>query len=194
MGKVFILFFAATLLISTKAASQLHLKALPDSMKPGLSIRVLPQNFYNQHLSFTCKKEVQLQKLTTLPLYIRLGSKEAVDYLEGIGRLEIFKHDVDLTHYALERMKEVPGLRVLGTANEHAGAISFVMDAAHPHDLTTFADRYGLAMRGGHHCNQPLMRRFGVPGSTRASFYLYNTREEIDRMIEILQKAVKFFK
>lgn len=123
-----------------------------------------------------------------------IGLAAAVDYLEGIGRAEIFKHDVDLATYGLERMKEVPGLRVLGTAREHAGVISFVMDAAHPHDLTTFADRYGLAMRGGHHCNQPLMRRFGVTGSTRASFYLYNTREEIDRMIEILQKVVSFFK
>lgn len=123
-----------------------------------------------------------------------IGLAAAIDYLEGIGRAEIFEHDVDLTRYALGRMKELSGLRVLGTAKEHAGVISFVMDAAHPHDLTTFADRYGLAMRGGHHCNQPLMRRFGVTGSTRASFYLYSTREEIDRMIDILQKAVDFFK
>ena len=67
------------------------------------------------------------------------------------------------------------------------------MEAAHPHDLTTFADQYGLALRGGHHCNQPLMRRFGVPGTTRASFYFYNTTEEIDRMIEILHTAARFF-
>ena len=68
-----------------------------------------------------------------------------------------------------------------------------MMDAAHPHDLTTIADQHGLAMRGGHHCNQPLMRRFGVSGTTRASFYFYNTTEEIDRMIEILHAAVRFF-
>ena len=123
-----------------------------------------------------------------------IGLAAAIDYLEGIGRTEIFEHDVELTTYALRKMKDLSGLRVLGNAKEHAGAISFVMDAAHPHDLTTFADRYGLAMRGGHHCNQPLMRRFGVTGSTRASFYLYNTREEVDRMIEILQKAIQFFK
>jgi cysteine desulfurase/selenocysteine lyase len=123
-----------------------------------------------------------------------IGLAAAIDYLEGIGRDEIFKHDVDLAQYALERMKNLPGLRVIGTAKEHAGVISFIMDAAHPHDLTTFADRYGLAMRGGHHCNQPLMRRFGVTGTTRASFYLYSTREEIDRMIDILQKAIQFFK
>jgi cysteine desulfurase/selenocysteine lyase len=123
-----------------------------------------------------------------------IGLAAAIDYLEGIGRDEIFKHDVDLAQYALERTKNLPGLRVIGTAKEHAGVISFIMDAAHPHDLTTFADRYGLAMRGGHHCNQPLMRRFGVTGTTRASFYLYSTREEIDRMIDILQKAIQFFK
>jgi len=123
-----------------------------------------------------------------------IGLAAAIDYLEGIGRDKIFKHDVDLAQYALVRMKNLPGLRVIGTAKEHAGVISFIMDAAHPHDLTTFADRYGLAMRGGHHCNQPLMRRFGVTGTTRASFYLYSTREEIDRMIDILQKAIQFFK
>ena len=141
----------------------------------------------------TFKKPPQRFEAGTPNIAGAIGLAAAVDYLEGISRAEIFEHDVDLTRYALERMKEVPGLRVLGTAKEHAGAISFVMDAAHPHDLTTFADQYGLAMRGGHHCNQPLMRRFGVSGTTRASFYFYNTTEEIDRMIEILHAAVRFF-
>ncbi|HXL24609.1 MAG TPA: cysteine desulfurase [Chthoniobacterales bacterium] len=123
-----------------------------------------------------------------------IGLAAAIDYIEGIGRAEIFEHDVDLAGYALKGMAELPGLRVIGTAQERGGVISFVMDAAHPHDLTTFADRYGLAMRGGHHCNQPLMRRFDVTGTSRASFYFYSTREEIDRMIDILRKAVRFFK
>ena len=123
-----------------------------------------------------------------------IGLAAAIDYLEGIGRAEIFKHDVDLADYALKGMADVAGLRVVGPTKERAGVISFVMDAAHPHDLTTFADQYGLALRGGHHCNQPLMRRFGLTGTTRASFYFYNNREEIDRMIDILQKAVRFFK
>jgi len=123
-----------------------------------------------------------------------IGLAAAIDYLEGIGRAEIFEHDVDLARYALKRMTRFRGLRVIGPTKDRAGVISFVMDAAHPHDLTTFADRYGLAMRGGHHCNQPLMRRFGVTGTTRASFYLYSNREEIDRMIDILQKAIQFFK
>ena len=123
-----------------------------------------------------------------------IGLGAAIDYLEGIGRAEIFQHDVDLASYALDRMAELPGLRVIGPREDRAGVISFVMDAAHPHDLTTFADQYGLALRGGHHCNQPLMRRFNVPGTSRASFYFYNNKEEIDRMIDILQKAIRFFK
>src|SRR5205807_938885 len=83
-----------------------------------------------------------------------------------------------------EILTEVPGTRVFGPKEERGALVGFVMDAAHPHDLTTFADQYGLAMRGGHHCNQPLMRRFDVSGTTRASFYFYNMIEEIDRMIE----------
>ncbi len=122
-----------------------------------------------------------------------IGLAAAIDYIEQIGRSAIFEHDSQLTHYALERFSELPGMRLLGPSDQRGAIIGFVMDTAHPHDLTTFADQYGLAMRGGHHCNQPLMRRFGVPGTTRASFYFYNTTEEIDRMIEILNDAVRFF-
>jgi cysteine desulfurase / selenocysteine lyase len=122
-----------------------------------------------------------------------IGLAAAIDYLEGIGRAEIFRHDADLAAYAMNRLAELPGLRVLGPKEVRGALVSFVMESAHPHDLTTFADQYGLAMRGGHHCNQPLMHRFGVSGTTRASFYFYNTREEIDRMIDILQAATRFF-
>ena len=122
-----------------------------------------------------------------------IGLEAAIDYIEQIGRPAIFEHDTELAHYAMERLEELPGMRVLGPREERGALVGFVMKAAHPHDLTTFADRYGLALRGGHHCNQPLMRRFGLPGTTRASFYFYNTKEEIDRMIEILSEAVRFF-
>ena len=122
-----------------------------------------------------------------------IGLAAAIDYLERIGRPAIFEHDVELARYAMQRLVELPGMRVLGPPTERGALVGFVMDAAHPHDLTTFADRYGLAMRGGHHCNQPLMRRFGLPGTTRASFYFYNTSEEIDRMVEILHAATRFF-
>jgi cysteine desulfurase/selenocysteine lyase len=122
-----------------------------------------------------------------------IGLAAAIDYIEGIGRPTIFEHDARLTSYAMERFTELEGMRILGPAGERGAIVGFVMDKVHPHDLTTFADRRGLALRGGHHCNQPLMRRFGLPGTTRASFYFYNTTEEIDRMIEILREAARFF-
>ena len=122
-----------------------------------------------------------------------IGLAAAIDYIEQIGRPAIFEHDTQLAHYAAERLTELTGMHVLGPTGERGALVGFVMDAVHPHDLTTFADQYGLALRGGHHCNQPLMRRFGVSGTTRASFYFYNTTEEIDRMIEILHRAVRFF-
>ena len=122
-----------------------------------------------------------------------IGLAAAIDYLEGLGRPTIFEHDSRLTKYAQERFGELPGLRLLGPKGERGAILGFVMDAAHPHDLTTFADQRGLALRGGHHCNQPLMRRFGLPGTTRASFYFYNTTDEIDRMIDILRDASRFF-
>ena len=122
-----------------------------------------------------------------------IGLAAAIDYIEQIGRPAIFEHDSDLANYATQRLSELPGMRVFGPTAQRGALVGFVMDAAHPHDLTTFADQYGLALRGGHHCNQPLMRRFGVSGTTRASFYFYNTTEEIDRMIEILRDAVRFF-
>ena len=122
-----------------------------------------------------------------------IGLAEAIDYIDRIGRGAIFEHDSQLARYAFDRVNELPGTRVFGPAEERGALVGFVMEAAHPHDLTTFADQYGLALRGGHHCNQPLMRRFGVSGTTRASFYFYNTMEEIDQMIEILHKATRFF-
>jgi cysteine desulfurase / selenocysteine lyase len=122
-----------------------------------------------------------------------IGLAAAIDYIERIGRPAILEHDSELARYAAERLTELPGTRIFGPSGQRGALVGFVMNAAHPHDLTTFADQYGLAMRGGHHCNQPLMRRFGVSGTTRASFYFYNTIEEIDRMIEILQRAMRFF-
>ncbi len=122
-----------------------------------------------------------------------IGLAAAIDYLDGIGRDRIAEHDAQLTCYALDRFAELPGMRILGPAGERGAILGFVMDRVHPHDLTTFADQRGLALRGGHHCNQPLMRRFGLPGTTRASFYFYNTTEEVDRMIDILRDAARFF-
>lgn len=117
----------------------------------------------------------------------------AIDYLESIGRQAIFDHDAQLTSYALQRMSEIEGLKIFGPMQERGALVAFSLEGAHPHDLTEFANTQGLALRGGHHCTQPLMRKLKVPSTTRASFYFYNTRDEIDRMIDILLGAKKFF-
>jgi len=122
-----------------------------------------------------------------------IGLAAAIHYIEQIGRDRIFQHDSELTRRAEEGLRNIPEMRLIGASNARATLVSFVMSNAHPHDLTTYADQYGLAMRGGHHCNQPLMRKFGLPGTTRASFYFYNTPAEVDRMIEIMAAAARFF-
>src|SRR5205085_1658959 len=101
-----------------------------------------------------------------------IGLAAAMDYIDGIGRSAIFEHDSELARYAVDRLDELPGTRVFGPREERGALVGFVIDAAHPHDLTTFADQYGLAMRGGHHCNQPLMRLFAcmatiLPAATK---------------------------
>ena len=122
-----------------------------------------------------------------------IGLAAAIDYLEQIGRPVIFEHDAQLARYAAERLTELPGMHILGPTEERGALVGFVMDAAHPHDLTTFADQYGLALRGGHHCNQPLMKKLGVESTARASFYFYNTTAEIDRFVEVVRDIQKFF-
>ena len=117
----------------------------------------------------------------------------AVDYLEAVGRDNILKHDAELVQHAIERMSEIQGLRIYGPKANRGPLVAFALEGAHPHDLTTYANSYGLALRGGHHCTQPLMRKLKVASTTRASFYFYNTLEEIDRMISILQDARHFF-
>jgi cysteine desulfurase/selenocysteine lyase len=99
-----------------------------------------------------------------------------------------------VTEYALERLAEVPGVRVLGPGSEHKGGVaSFTFQGVHPHDVAQILDRDGIAVRAGHHCAQPLHERFGIPASTRASFYLYTTYHEVDVLIEGLYKVKKVF-
>lgn len=123
------------------------------------------------------------------------GLAAAIDFIESIGRQAIWDHDQALTQHMLARLAEVPGIRVLGQdAGVPRGAVAaFTTASAHPHDLVTFADERAVALRGGHHCNQPLMRRFKVPSTTRASVYFYNTMDEVDQMIDTLKQAVQFF-
>lgn len=123
-----------------------------------------------------------------------IGLGAAIDYLQAIGLENIEKHGQQLADHALAKLGEIPGIRVLGPQTGPRGSLAaFHTEFAHPHDLVEFANSHGIAMRGGHHCTQPLMRRFKVPGTTRASFYLYNTPAEIDRLADVLDQARKFF-
>jgi len=126
------------------------------------------------------------------------GLHAAMDYLDGIGRERIAAHDAELAALAFRRLKALDGVRVFGPdpsgGQEHAGAVSFVMEAVHAHDVVTLADQLGLALRGGHHCNQPLMKKLGVPATVRASFYLYNTHEDVERLIEGMEEIVTYFR
>jgi cysteine desulfurase / selenocysteine lyase len=122
-----------------------------------------------------------------------VGLAAAIDYLENIGRAAIAEHDAKLAQHALARLDELPGIRIFGPREGRGALVGFAAEWAHPHDLTQYANEHGLAMRGGHHCNQPLMRKLRVPGTSRASFYFYNTIAEVDRMAEILAAARAFF-
>ena len=121
-----------------------------------------------------------------------VGLGAAIDYLTGLGLDAVSAHEHDLLDYANARLAEVPGLTPVGTAPGKASVLSFTTDWAHPHDLATLLDRYGIAVRVGHHCAEPLMHRFGISGTSRASFGLYNTRAEADALVEGLFKARAF--
>jgi cysteine desulfurase / selenocysteine lyase len=122
-----------------------------------------------------------------------IGLNVAMDYLETIGRPAIQANDHYLGEIAYERLSGLPGIRILGPRRERAGLISFQLGATHAHDLVAYADQFGIALRGGHHCNQPLMRKLGLQATARASFYFYNTESEIDRLAEVLEAATKYF-
>ncbi|PYJ08330.1 MAG: cysteine desulfurase [Verrucomicrobia bacterium] len=122
-----------------------------------------------------------------------VGLHAAMDYLEAIGRDRIFAHDQELVGYAVERLRQFAGIRIFGPRQGRAGLVSFVLPNAHALDVATMVDQRGVALRAGHHCNQPLMTKLGVPATLRASFYFYNTKEEVDRFIEILDRVRKLF-
>jgi cysteine desulfurase/selenocysteine lyase len=117
------------------------------------------------------------------------GLGAAIEYVNAIGLDAISKCEHELLGYANERLAEIEGLRIIGTAPHKVGVISMVLDYAHPHDIATVLDTEGVAVRAGHHCAQPLMRRYGVPATARASFSMYNTREDVDRLVLALQKV-----
>jgi cysteine desulfurase / selenocysteine lyase len=122
-----------------------------------------------------------------------IGLGAAIDYIQSIGKPRIRAHENDLSKYAHERLREINSLRIIGTAREKGAIVSFEMKGAHPHDVATIIDRSGVAVRAGTHCVMPLLARFGVTATCRASFALYNTRSEVDRLADALIKAQDFF-
>jgi cysteine desulfurase/selenocysteine lyase len=147
---------------------------------------------------------VELEHSTFLPPPLRfeagtpnvagvIGLAAALDYLEGLDRAGGAVHERALLDYASGVLGELPGLRIIGTARDKAGVISFTLAQAHPSDISMILDQQGIAIRAGHHCAQPLMRRFGVAATARASFALYNTRSEVDALAVGLKKAIDLF-
>ena len=122
-----------------------------------------------------------------------IGLGTAVEFLTGLGLEAVAAHERDVLEYATEALDEMDGIRIIGTAPEKAGIVSFVMEGVHPHDVGTIADRHGVAIRAGHHCAMPLMRRYGVPATSRASLALYNTTADIDALVESLRKVQEIF-
>ncbi len=122
-----------------------------------------------------------------------IGLGAAMEYLSAIGMDAIAQHEQTLLAYATEGLRSLPDLRLVGTAKNKAGVVSFIMDSAHPHDIGTVLDRQGIAIRAGHHCAQPLMERLGIPATARASFGLYTTKEDIDALIDGIGKVRRLF-
>lgn len=120
-----------------------------------------------------------------------IAVKAALDYMTGLGKENIAAHEHDLLQYATEQLSELEGLRIIGQAKEKIGVISFVLDGIHHQDTGVILDQQGIAVRTGHHCTMPLMQRFGIAGTTRASFAVYNTRDEVDRLVQGLRRVQK---
>jgi cysteine desulfurase / selenocysteine lyase len=121
------------------------------------------------------------------------GLKAAIEYMNGIGMGKIAAHEHDLLEYATEVVGQLPGVKLIGTAREKASVLSFVLEEAHPHDIGTILDQEGIAVRTGHHCAQPVMERYGIPATVRASFAAYNTRGEIDALARGIRKVREVF-
>jgi cysteine desulfurase / selenocysteine lyase len=150
-------------------------------------------------------KEVTFEKTTynDLPYKFEAGTPNIADtiafgaalkWTAQIGKEKIRKHEQEILQYATERLKEIPGLRIIGNANEKISLVSFVIDKIHPQDIGILLDNRGIAVRTGHHCVEPVMVRFCIPGTVRASFAMYNTKEEVDELITGLHKAIKLLK
>jgi len=129
----------------------------------------------------------------TPPIVQAIGLGAAIDYVDALGRDAVAEHEAELTAYAQERLQRINSLRLIGTAPGKGGIFSFAIDGAHAHDVATILDRYGIAVRAGTHCAMPLLNRFGVTSTCRASFGLYNGKDDVDALVEGIEKARTFF-
>ena len=123
----------------------------------------------------------------------QIGLGAALDYLNTIDREAAATHEAELLRYATEKLSAIEGVRIIGTAREKASVLSFVIDDIHPHDIGTILDQQGIAIRAGHHCAQPVMQRFNIPATARASFAFYNTKEEVDVLASTIEKVIEIF-
>jgi len=129
----------------------------------------------------------------TPPIVQAIGLGEAIDYVQSIGKMRIRAHESEVVKYAHDRLREINSLRIIGTAKEKGAIVSFELKGAHPHDVATIIDRGGVAVRAGTHCVMPLLARYGVTATCRASFGLYNTKAEVDALAQALTKAQDMF-
>ncbi len=164
------------------------LNAMPPFMGGGDMIKTV-------HLRSFATNEVPYKFEAGTPAIAEaVGFGAAAAYLQEIGMEAIAAHEHEMTEYVLERLEEIPGITIFGPSAEHKGAVaSFVMDGVHPHDVAQILDADGIAVRAGHHCAQPLHEKCGIQSTTRASFYLYNTKEEVDALVEGIYKVKKIF-
>ena len=149
-----------------------------------------------QHVSFsgTTFNELPFKFEAGTPNFVgTTGMAKALEYVQSLGLDNIAQHEDELLSYATKRLKEIDGLRIYGEAKDKSGVISFLVNDIHPFDLGTLLDRLGIAVRTGHHCAQPLMEYYGIEGTVRASFALYNTKEEVDSLVDGLNKVLKMF-
>ena len=122
-----------------------------------------------------------------------IGLAAAIGYMNQVGLPRISAYEADLLDYALQGLESVEKLRLIGRASNRAASVSFVIDGIHPHDIGTILDDEGVAIRAGHHCAQPLMSRFGIPATARASIAMYNTKHEVDALVQAIQRAIEVF-
>jgi cysteine desulfurase/selenocysteine lyase len=164
-----------------------HLEAMPPYQGGGDMIRTVTFE-KTEYADLPCKFEAGTPHISGV-----IGLGAALDWLTELGFDAIAAHEHALLHYATTQLEAIPGLRIIGTAREKAAVVSFVLAGVHPHDVGTILDREGVAVRAGHHCAQPVMQRFGVAATVRASFAIYNTFQEIDALVAAIWKVKELF-